>query len=339
MRPVATSNPLGRFASTGVDWDSGPPPQGLELIDDQSRTILSRNDSPDVPFTYSVNAYRGCTHGCSYCYARATHEYLGLGAGTDFDRKIVVKRRAPELLREAFDARSWRGEPVVMSGVTDPYPPIEATLGLTRACLEVCLAYKNPVGIITKSPLIERDLELLGALSRVADVHVSVSVGTWDEAHARAVEPFVATPRRRIRTLERLAAAGLAPRIMVAPIIPGLSEPDVPTILRAAKDAGAVSAGRTVLRLGGSVREVFVERTRAALPLRVERVLSRTRDLHGGRLDDARFGARQRGEGAHADALGALFDATAARLGLSTAPRGEHRRTFERPAGRQLPLF
>lgn len=339
MRPITTSNPTSRFASTEVEWDGAPPPQGLEVLDDASRTLVSRNDSPDVPFTYSVNAYRGCTHACSYCYARSTHEYLGLGAGSDFDRKIVVKRRAPELLRAAFDAPSWTGDPIAMSGVTDPYQPLEATLGLTRACLEVCVEYKNPVGIITKSPLIERDVALLVELSRVADVRVSISVGTWDEAHARAVEPFVATPRRRIRSIERLAAAGLAPRIMVAPLIPGLSEPDVPAILRAARDAGAVSAGRAVLRLAGSVRGVFAERARAALPLRAERILARTREVHGGRLCDPRFGARQRGDGAHADALAALFDATAARLGLATSPSPEPRRTFERPLRGQLALL
>lgn len=338
MRPIDTSNPVSRFASTSVEWDEAPP-QALDVIDDESRSIISRNDSPDVPFTYSVNAYRGCTHACIYCYARPTHEYLGLGAGTDFDRKIVVKRRAPELLRDAFEARSWRGEPVVMSGVTDPYQPVEAKLELTRGCLEVCLEYKNPVGIITKSPLVERDIELLVELSRVADVHVAVSVGTWDEDHARVVEPFVATPKRRMRTIERLAAAGLAPTVMVAPLIPGLSEPDVPAILRAAKDAGATSAGRTVLRLAGSVREVFSERLRASLPLRAERVLARTREVQGGTLADPRFGVRQRGSGPHAEALGALFDATASRLGLAGRQAGEARATFERPRRGQLGLF
>lgn len=339
MRPVVQSNPVSRFAHTDVEWDGEVPSQTLEIIEDQTRSILSRNDSPDIPFTYSVNAYRGCLHGCLYCYARPTHEYLGFGAGSDFDRKIVVKPRAPELLREAFDKKSWCGDAVVMSGVTDPYQPIESTYGLTRGCLEVCLAYRNPVGIITKSPLIERDIELLVALKQVTDVHVAVSIGTWNVEHARAIEPYVTTPERRMKTLRRLADAGLEPSVMVAPLIPGLSEEDIPRVLEAAKAAGATSAGRTILRLPGSVKEVFTSKIREVLPLRADKIIARTREMYGGKDYDARFGVRGRGQGTMADVTARLFDATAERLGFRPRMAGEVRATFTRPKRGQLDLF
>ena len=198
----------------------------LEVFEDHTRTILSRNDSPDVGFDWSVNPYRGCFHACAYCYARPSHEYLSFGAGTDFERKIVVKKHAPELLREAFDAPKWRGELVIFSGVTDCYQPLEASYRLTRGCLEVCAEYRNPAGIITKAPLIERDIDVLQELARVAHLSVMVSVPFWDEAKARAIEPFVTTPVRRMRTIERLARAGVRVGVMVAPIIPGLNDED-----------------------------------------------------------------------------------------------------------------
>ena len=339
MRPVAVDNPANRFSTREVAWDGEVPEQDLEIIEDHARSILSKNDSPDVPFTYSVNAYRGCLHACAYCYARPTHEYLGYGAGSDFDRKIIVKPRAAELLREAFDKKSWRGDAVVMSGVTDCYQPVEARYELTRQCLEVCLEYKNPVGIITKSPLIERDIDLLVALAAVTDVHVAISVGTWNEAHARAIEPYVATPARRMKTIERLAAAGLTPTVMVAPLIPGLSEEDIPKVLSAAKRAGAASAGRTVLRLPGAVRGVFASRIKASLPLRADKIIARTRELYGGKDYDSTFGVRGRGEGTMADVTARLFDATAERLGFQRRMAGEVRSTFERPKRGQLDLF
>ncbi len=277
------------------------------------------------------------------CYARPRHEYLSLGAGTDFDRKIAVKPRAPELLREAFDKPSWRGELVLFSGDTDCYQPLEASYRLTRGCLEVCAAYKNPCAVITKSPLIERDVDLLAELARVADFGVTVSIPLWDPERARAMEPFVATPQRRIKTIERLARAGLRVGVNVAPMIPGLGDEDMPAILEAAAGAGAVRAGFVFLRLPGPVAVVFEERLRQSLPLRAERVLSRVREARGGKLYDGRFGARQRGEGHYAEAALALFRATTKRLGLETFSTGvqpPQRDTFERPdKRRQLELF
>lgn len=316
------------------------PPASLEVYEDHTRGILAHNDSPDVGFSWSVNPYRGCFHACAYCYARPSHEYLSFGAGTDFERKIVVKTHAATLLRDAFDAPAWKGELVAFSGVTDCYQPLETTYKLTRACLEVCAEYRNPAAIITKAPLVERDIDVLQELSRVARVGVSVSIPFWDETKARAIEPFVTTPARRVRTIERLARAGLRVGVMVAPIIPGLNDEDMADVLRAARDAGATYAGSVLLRLPGPVKEVFEQRLRASLPLRAERVLARIRETRGGKMYDARFGVRGRGEGAYADAIQSLFQQAAKALGLETAEfaRDRPEDTFRRPRG-QLNLF
>ena len=276
------------------------------------------------------------------CYARPTHEYLGLGAGTDFERKITVKPRAAALLREAFDRPSWQGELVAFSGVTDCYQPLEASYRLTRGCLEVCADYRNPVGIVTKSPLIERDLELLVRLQREARLHVAISIPLWRPESARALEPFVATPQRRIETIRRLAAAGIDVGVNVAPLIPGLGDEELCDVLEAAAAAGARWAGFVFLRLPGSVAAVFEARLREALPLRADRIMNRVRDARGGKLYDPRFGLRQVGQGPHAAASEALFRATAKRLGLQVESFGQERpTTFRRPprAGDQLRLF
>jgi DNA repair photolyase len=318
MRAVPISNPPNPWATTEVQYLEAPPPEvKLEVYEDGTRNILAKNDSPDVGFTWSVNPYRGCFHACAYCYARPSHEYLSFGAGTDFDRKIVVKRRAPELLRAAFAKKSWRRETVVFSGVTDCYQPLEASFRLTRGCLEVCAEAANPAAIITKAPLVERDVDVLQTLARVASVHVTVSIPIWDGERARAIEPYVATPHRRLRVIETLARAGIPVGVNVAPVIPGLNDEDIPKILSAARDAGATHAGTVLLRLPGSVKAVFEERVRAALPLSADRVLHRIRETRGGRLYDSRFGVRGRGEGTYALAIQTLFRTTARRLGLS----------------------
>jgi DNA repair photolyase len=348
--PLPLANPPNPWATTDVEYLEGDAPNAtLHVYEDRTRTILARNDSPDVGFDWSVNPYRGCFHGCAYCYARPTHEYLSFGAGTDFERRIVVKPDAPELLREAFEKPGWRGELVAFSGVTDCYQPLEASYRLTRGCLEVCAEYKNPCGIITKSPLVERDLDVLEAASRVTRVSVAVSVPFWDPEKARAMEPYVATPQRRMRAIERLAARGVRVGVMAAPVIPGLNDEEIGDVLRAAKEAGATFAGFVLLRLPGAVKDVFEERLRAGLPLRAERVLRRVRETRGGKLYDARFGARGTGEGVYAESVGALFEQTARKLGLTTGEatweRGRGETTFERPAvrrgtkGRQMGLF
>jgi DNA repair photolyase len=324
-----------------VEYLDGEAPNAkLEVYEDHTRGILAHNDSPDVGFSWSVNPYRGCFHACAYCFARPSHEYLSFGAGTDFDRKIVVKPRAPELLREAFDEPKWKGELVVFSGVTDCYQPLEASYRVTRGCLEVCAEYRNPAGIISKAPLVERDVDVMQELTRVARFSIMVSVPFWDEAKARAIEPFVTTPARRVRAIERLAKAGLRVGVMVAPIIPGLNDEDMGDVLRAARDAGATDAGMVLLRLPGPVKEVFEDRLRAALPLRADRVLRRIKETRGGKMYDARFGVRGTGEGPYAEAIQRLFQQTCAKLGLSTGMRHEDEgpTTFRRPRG-QLGLF
>jgi DNA repair photolyase len=318
MKPVPLSNPPNPWATTEVEYLEGAPEVRLEVYEDHTRQILAKNDSPDVGFTWSVNPYRGCFHACAYCYARPSHEYLSWGAGTDFDRKIVVKPEAPALLRAAFAKRTWKKELVVFSGVTDCYQPLEASYRLTRGCLEVCVETANPAGFITKSPLIERDLDLLTALGQVASAHVTVSVPFWDADKARAIEPYVATPLRRLHTIEKLARAGVSVGVNIAPVIPGLNDQDIPRVLTAAREAGASYAGFVLLRLPGSVKAVFEERLRAGLPLQADRILHRIRETRGGDLYDPRFGVRGRGEGPYAQAIKTLFQTTASRLGLQT---------------------
>jgi DNA repair photolyase len=322
MRPRPVSNPPNPWLSSSVEWLEEPPGVLPRLYADATREILSRNDSPDIPFTWSVNPYRGCAHACAYCYARPTHEYLGFGAGTDFDTRIVAKLRAPELLRRAFERRSWKGEVVAFSGATDPYQPLEASLRLTRGCLEACAEYRNPVAVVTKAPLVERDLDLLSALASAGAATVSVTLPFLDARRARALEPGAAAPERRLRTVERLARAGVPVGVNLAPVIPGLNDEEIPGVLEAARDAGATRAAWQLLRLPGSVKAVFEERLRATLPERAERVLHRIRETRGGALDDSRFGVRGRGEGAHAAAIADLFLAAARRLGLAGHPRG-----------------
>jgi DNA repair photolyase len=319
VRPIPISNPPNPWASTEVEYlEAAPPEVKLEVYEDHTRQILATNDSPDVGFRFSVNPYRGCFHACAYCYARPSHEYLSFRAGTDFDRKIVIKPAAAELLREAFSKKSWRFETVVFSGVTDCYQPLEASYRLTRGCLQVCAAFGNPVAIITKAPLVERDADLLAALR----AHVTVSIPFWDAARARAIEPYVATPQRRMRTVETLARRGLSVGVNIAPVIPGLNDQDIPAILAAAREAGATRAGLVLLRLPGSVKQVFEERLRTALPLQADRVLHRIRETRGGKLYDSRFGVRGRGEGVYSESIQALFHTTARRLGLTVSCGG-----------------
>ncbi len=342
----AVSNPPNPFLNGALEWDGPPPEVELQVYDDVSRTILSRNDSPDLPFTWSLNPYRGCMHACAYCYARPTHEYLDFGAGTDFDRRIVVKRDAPALLHDAFMKRSWTGELLMFSGNTDCYQPLEATYGLTRACLEVCRDFHNPVAIITKSCLIERDLDVLVELNRRTRLYVTVSLPFWDADNARAIEPFVPTPRRRIKTIAALAEAGLDVAVNVAPIIPGLNDSDIPRILEAARAAGARRAGHTLVRLPGPVAAVFDERLRKALPLRAEKVLRRIAEAREEPGAHSTFHRRMVGAGRYWDAISLLFRTTCARLGLATGateilvPTGAPA-TFRRPerGPKQLSLF
>ena len=303
----------------------------LEVYQDDSKGVLSRNTSPDLPFQWSVNPYRGCFHGCAYCYARPSHEYLGWGAGTDFDRKIVVKPSAAKCLAEAFDAPSWRGDFIMFSGNTDCYQPLEASYGLTGACLKVCLEYRQPIGVITKSTLIERDAEILAALTEVTDCHVVLSIPFADAGHCRAIEPYAPSPSRRFETVRRLAEQGIRVGVNVAPVIPGLNDSEIPSILEQAKAAGASFANHQLVRLPGPVLEVFERRLHEALPKRAARVMNQIRDCRGGRLNDSRFNRRMQGLGARWKAIDALFFASKARLELQSEPCQPKAGTFKRP--------
>jgi DNA repair photolyase len=314
-----------------VDWIGEPPRAELQVYRDTSRQILSKNESPDIPFRWSLNPYRGCFHGCAYCYARPSHEYLGFGAGTDFERRLVVKENAAELLRATFEKRSWEGELIVFSGNTDPYQPLEAGYGITRACLEVCLEYRNPVGMITKGALIERDAVLLGHLAREAYCQVVVSIPFAQSDLCRAIEPYAPSPSRRFEIIRRLAREGVPVGVNVAPVIPGLNDSDIPEILERAREAGAGFAGKIMVRLPGPVGGIFEARLREALPLRAERVLHQIEESRGGARTEGRFGRRMTGEGPRWAIVEELYRKTCTRLGLGSAPTPPNRTSFRRP--------
>jgi DNA repair photolyase len=338
-----TENPPNRFRDVVVTYEDGdgPPPATITLLEDQSRSILSHNDSDDLDFRWSCNPYRGCIHSCDYCYARPNHEYLDLGAGTDFDTKIVIKPRAAELLREAFDKPSWKGELVMFSGVTDCYQAIEKDLELTKQCLQVCLEYRNPVSIISKSALIERDVDLIAELAREAGAYVSVSLAWLDAELQRTIEPWAASPQRRLKVIETFAKAGVPVGIMIAPVIPGLNDNQLVKLLEAARSAGAQYAGWTLLRLPGVVKEIFEDRLRVKLPLVADKVMHLVRETRGGtKLYDSTYGVRGRGVGVYAETIKALFDTTAKRLGFNEDDEPDPPSRFRRPnRSNQLNLF
>lgn len=339
VRPV--DNPPNPWNTTEVEYLEEAPPAKLELFEETARSIVVGNESPDIPFRWSVNPYRGCIHGCAYCYARPSHQYLGFGAGTDFDRKIVVKTNAPELLRATFDRRSWKGELLCFSGNTDCYQPIESSYALTRRCLEVCLAYRNPVAIITKSALVQRDVALLAEMARVTSVGVFVSCSFADEAQARAIEPWASSVARRMAALRALSEAGVPCGVAVAPVIPGLNDDQVARVLTMAREAGARRAFMQMLRLPAEVGPVFEARLAEAFPDRARRVEHAIVELRGGKKTESRFGERMRGQGPRWDAVRALFDAQCRRLGMNereAAEGVEAASSFRRPT-RQGSLF
>ncbi len=309
------------------------------FLPDHSRSIITRNDSPDVGFEYSLNPYRGCEHGCVYCYARPTHEYLGFSSGVDFETRIMVKERAPELLQAELGKRSWEPHVLVMSGVTDPYQPVERKLEITRRCLGVLAEFRNPVAVITKNHLVTRDLDVLGELAAHRGAAVFVSVTTLDKSLARVMEPRTAHPDFRLEAIRQLAAAGIPAGVMAAPVVPGLTDHEVPAILEAAAAAGASFAGYTVLRVPHGVASLFEAWLETHFPTKKHRVLSRLKAMRGGRLNDARFGSRMRGEGIYAQQLAQLFRVARRRAGLDRPGPELSTEAFRRPGGTQLDLF
>ena len=306
---------------------------------DATKTLLARNDSPDIGFTFSLNPYRGCEHGCIYCYARPSHEYLGFSAGLDFETRILVKERAPELLAETFQKRSWVPQVVALSGNTDPYQPLERRLALTRGCLEVFLRHRNPVGIITKNYLVTRDIDLLEQMAKYNLVHVILSITTLHPDLVHIMEPRTSRPERRLQAIEMLAARNIPVSVNVAPIIPGLTDEEMPAILKAAASHGASGAGYTILRLPGAVQDLFIDWVRREFPDRANKIVRRLASLRGGDLTDNRFGKRMRGEGDWADLISRLFRIERKRWGLDAPRRSLSTRHFRRLANGQRSLF
>jgi DNA repair photolyase len=317
----AAANPKNRFEQIEVQPDPGktdaeePRPETVYLRD-HSRSIVARNDSPDIGFDASVNPYRGCAHGCAYCYARPTHEYLGLSAGLDFESKILVKEGAPELLRKELSSPRWDPKVLSMSGVTDPYQPVEGRLGITRRCLEVLAEFRNPVAIVTKNHLVTRDVDLLSELARYDAAAVAVSLTTLDDGLRRVMEPRTSRPARRLATVEKLAAVGIPVGVITAPVIPGLNDHELPALLSAAAEAGATFAAYVPVRLPYAVRPIFENWLERHYPERKEKVLNRIRSMRGGELNDARFGSRMRGEGPFARHIAQLFSISCRRAGI-----------------------
>jgi DNA repair photolyase len=334
------ANPPNPWLTHSVEWIGEPPETKLEVFEEtETRRIITHNDSTEVAFDYTDNCYRGCIHGCTYCFSRPTHEYLGYGAGTDFDRKIVVKTRAPELLREELMKPSWKGDEIVFSFTSDPYIPMEAHYKLTRRCLEVCAEFRQPVGVITKSAMIRRDIDVLQELSRNAHLGVFFTIPFTDVESARAVEPYAPLPEARFHAMAALASAGITVGIGIAPVIPGLTT-DIPVLLKRAKEAGAQHAFINMLRLPGSVAPYFEERLREKLPTKAERVLNRIREAREGKLNSSVFGERMRGKGEYWAATERLFKIHSQRLGFNKKRTHETAATstFQRPSA-QPTLF
>jgi DNA repair photolyase len=339
----ASGNVPNRFEKISSQTEPGEmdleKPETVYLRD-HSRSIIARNDSPDIGFDASVNPYRGCSHGCIYCYARPTHEYLGLSAGLDFESKILVKEAAPELLREELSSPRWEPKVLSMSGVTDPYQPVEKKLRLTRRCLEVLAEFRNPVVIVTKNHLVTRDIDLLSELARDGAAAVAVSLTTLDDDLRRVMEPRTSRPARRLAAIKALVEAGVPVGVMTAPVIPGLTDHELPDLLSAAAGAGATFAAFVPVRLPGAVRPLFEGWLSRHFPDRKEKVLNRIRSMRSGNLNDPRFGSRMKGEGLFADHIAQLFGIGCRRAGieagrfpkLSTA-------AFRRDGGAQPCLF
>jgi DNA repair photolyase len=339
----AASNPANRFERTAYDrseWnDPDDPSPATLLLKDNSRSIINFNDSPDVGFDASINPYRGCEHGCIYCFARPNHEYLGFSAGLDFETKILVKENAPALLRRELLSPRWVPQTIAISGVTDPFQPIERRLRLTRRCLEVLAEFRNPVVIITKNELVGRDADLLSELARHNAVLVFVSVTTLHSDLARDLEPRASQPARRLAAIESLAKSGIPVGTLVAPVIPGLTDHEMPGILEAASRAGATAAGYVPLRLPYGVSDLFDEWLSLHVPLQKEKILGRIRELRGGELNDPAFVSRMRGRGPYAEHLRSLFEVSCRKSGLNAEKPNLTATAFRRPGPEQMGLF
>lgn len=341
----ARLNPANRFERLHVEED----PAALDAEElrqvpttyliDHTKSILARNDSPDTGFTFSINPYRGCEHGCIYCYARPSHEYLGFSAGLDFETKILVKENAPALLSEAFQKPSWEPQVVALSGNTDPYQPLERTLRLTRQCLEVFLRHRNPVAIITKNYLVTRDADILEEMARMNLVTVALSITTLKPELVGSMEPRTSRPARRLQAIEELVGRGIPVSVNVAPVVPGLTDEEMPAILKEAAARGASNASYIMMRLPGPVKDLFLDWIEREHPDKVNKIVHRLRELRGERLTDSRFGVRMRGEGEWAETVSNLFGMTCKKLGLNASYRKLSTDHFRRLRRGQRELF
>jgi DNA repair photolyase len=319
----AAYNPPNRFEAQHITFEEPLLDDDGELIEprttflrDDTQTILASNDSPDIPFKYGCSPYRGCEHGCAYCFARPFHNYLGFSAGIDFETKILVKERAPELLRAELSKRSWHPQTVAMSGITDVYQPVERRLRLTRQCLEVFAEFRNPVSLITKNHLITRDADVLGELAKWNATSVCISLTTLDADLQKKLEPRASSPTRRLDAIATLSAAGVPVRVLTAPIIPGITDHEIPALLKAAAQAGAIGAGYTILRLPYAVAPLFEEWLERHMPGHKDKVLGRIREMRGGKLYDAKWGQRMKGDGPLAEQIGTFFEVAKRRAGF-----------------------
>jgi DNA repair photolyase len=298
----AAYNPKNRFLKEEVEWDEGFEPGSEEkvrtkFIDIFPKTIINKVPSPDIPSDFSVNPYQGCEHGCSYCYARPSHEYWGYGSGLEFESVILVKRNAPQLLREAFNKKSWKGGSLMMSGNTDCYQPAERKFEITRQMLKVCSEYNNPVGIITKNNMVLRDIDILAPMAQKKLAMVNISLNTLQEDFRRKLEPRTATVEGRLRAIEELTKAGIPVNVLMAPLIPGINGHEVLPLMEEVARRGAVSAGYIILRLNGPLQEMFAKWLETHYPDRKDKVINQVSAAHGGQLNDSRFGTRMKGEG------------------------------------------
>jgi DNA repair photolyase len=339
----AADNPQGRFEKLARSLEpEAETPSRLQTIVtlQQARSIIARNDSPDLPFSQSINPYQGCEHGCIYCYARPSHAYLGLSPGLDFETRLFAKANAAELLREELSRQGYRCELISLGANTDPYQPIEREHRITRGILEVLWEFRHPVGIVTKGSLVERDLDLLAPMAREGLAQVFISIGTLDGEIARTLEPRAAAPYRRVETVRRLSERGVPCGVLVAPTIPFLNDKDLETVLEAASEAGATMAGYTLLRLPWEVKDLFKDWLERNFPLKAAHIMARIRDMRGGRDNDPEFGSRMRGEGQFADLIRKRFDIACRRLGLNSGKRNQlDTNKFRRPGPAQMALL
>lgn len=344
----ALSNTTGRFeAKARHAFDDGWESLGdfdvfkTEVQEDATRSIITRNDSPDISFDRSINPYRGCEHGCIYCYARPSHCYLGHSAGLDFETKLYAKSNAAALLEQELAAHNYAPATIALGSNTDPYQPIERERRITRSILDVLARTQHPVGIVTKSALVVRDIDILGSMAEKELVRVAISITTLDRTVARAMEPRAATPAKRLDTVRQLSAAGIPVTVMVAPIVPGLTDHEIENILEAAHEAGARDAGYVLLRMPHEIKQLFREWLAEAFPDRAARVISLLQSMHGGKDYVAEFGLRQRGSGPYADQIALRFKLARQRLGMTVERQSLRKDLFRKPVlpGGQLALF